>query len=158
LVLVSKSELLCCGSVGGTKKGIRWCSKKVHECTTRTHQTSKIQITNESIYLLARPGVALLTPTLPIKDLPDDTTFAYLLQEAKPMEVWKAYFENAKIRATAKGLGKENVTDEDDFEIVDTLDDPFNLQLKDSSFLSNPRKYNPYLLKVKIKEAHYPPR
>jgi hypothetical protein len=90
LVLVNKSESLCCGSKGGSKKGIRWCSKKAHECTTQTHQTSKIQITNESIYLLARPGVALLSPRLAIEDLPDDTTPAFLLQEAQPMEVWNA--------------------------------------------------------------------
>jgi hypothetical protein len=102
LVLVNKSESLCCGSIGGSKKGIRWCSQKAHECTTKTHQTSKIQTTSESIYLLARPGVALLSPTLAIEDLPVDTTPDYLLQEAKPMEVWKAYFENAKIRAIAE--------------------------------------------------------
>jgi hypothetical protein len=133
LVLVNKSETLCCGSIGGSKKGIRWCSKEAHECTTKTHQISKIQITNESIYLLARPGVALLTPTLDIEDLPDDTTPAFLLQEAKPMEVWKAYFENAKIRAIAEVMREENVADKDDFEIVDTLD-------KASKSLQSPAK------------------
>jgi hypothetical protein len=123
LVLVNNSESLCCGSIGGSKKGIRWCSKKADECTTKTHQNSKIQITSESIYLLARPGVALLSPKLAIEDLPVDTTPDYLLQEAKPMEVWKAYFENAKIRAIAEVFGEENVEDEEDFEIVDTLDE-----------------------------------
>jgi hypothetical protein len=102
---------------------------------------------------LACPGVALLSPTLGIEDLPVNTTPDFLLQEAKPMEVWKAYFENANIRAIAEVFGEENVEDEEDLEIVDTLDEAsksFQSPAKISS-LPNLKRGNP-CSKVKMKE------
>jgi hypothetical protein len=101
---------LCRGIISNSEDG-RFCTRT--RCDVKTHKANKITVKEGHLYIRGtRKDQALVEPLMDVLGLPGDADPRNLADEARPLNVWRAFFTSEVERRERSADGSETSWEE----------------------------------------------